>query len=130
MTTELLQELKDLDVAGKDIKTLYMEISALCMKHITPKKREGRRAYYLSIEYLMGRMFHNNLLELGVLEEAEKILSAKGVNVADFEEIEDAAATAVWDGLRLAFSIRRQVAHILSTAMGYAINTAYSSKSL
>ncbi len=91
MTTELLQELKDLDVAGKDIKTLYMEISALCMKHITPKKREGRRAYYLSIEYLMGRMFHNNLLELGVLEEAEKILSAKGVNVADFEEIEDAA---------------------------------------
>ena len=91
MTTELLQELKDLDVAGKDIKTLYTEISALCMKHITPKKREGRRAYYLSIEYLMGRMFHNNLLELGVLEEAEKILSAKGVNVADFEEIEDAA---------------------------------------
>ena len=91
MTTELLQELKDLDVAGKDIKTLYMEISALCMKHITPKKREGRRAYYLSIEYLMGRMFHNNFLELGVLEEAEKILSAKGVNVADFEEIEDAA---------------------------------------
>ena len=89
--TELLQELKDLDVAGKDIKTLYTEISALCMKHITPKKREGRRAYYLSIEYLMGRMFHNNLLELGVLEEAEKILSEKGVNVADFEEIEDAA---------------------------------------
>ena len=89
--TELLQELKDLDVAGKDIKTLYTEISALCMKYIAPKKREGRRAYYLSIEYLMGRMFHNNLLELGVLEEAEKILSAKGVNVADFEEIEDAA---------------------------------------
>ena len=127
MTTELLQELKDLDVAGKDIKTLYMEISALCMKHITPKKREGRRAYYLSIEYLMGRMFHNNLLELGVLEEAEKILSAKGVNVADFEEIEDAA---LGNGGLLAFSIRRQVAHILSTAMGYAINTAYSSKSL
>ncbi len=89
--TELLQELKDLDVAGKDIKTLYTEISALCMKYIAPKKREGRRAYYLSIEYLMGRMFHNNLLELGVLEEAEKILSAKGVNVAGFEEIEDAA---------------------------------------
>ena len=91
MTTELLQELKDLDVAGKDIKTLYTEISALCMKHITPKKREGRRAYYLSIEYLMGRMFHNNLLELGVLEEAEKILSKKGVNISDFEDIEDAA---------------------------------------
>lgn len=89
--TELLQELKDLDVAGKDVKTLYTEISALCMKYIAPKKREGRRAYYLSIEYLMGRMFHNNLLELGVLEEAEKILSAKGVKVSDFEDIEDAA---------------------------------------
>lgn len=91
MKTELLQELKKLNTAGKDLKTLYTEISELCMKYITPKKREGRRAYYLSIEYLMGRMFHNNLLELGVLEEAEKILREKGVNVADFEDVEDAA---------------------------------------
>ena len=68
MNTKLLQDLKDYDAAGKDIKTLYTEISELCMKYITPERREGRRAYYLSIEYLMGRMFHNNLLELGVLE--------------------------------------------------------------
>lgn len=91
MTTELLRELKEYDAAGKDLKTLYTEISELCMKYIAPKKTAGRRAYYLSIEYLMGRMFHNNLLELGVLEEAEKILSEKGVNVSDFEDIEDAA---------------------------------------
>lgn len=91
MNTKLLQDLKEYDAAGKDIKTLYTEISGLCMKYITPEKHEGRKAYYLSIEYLMGRMFHNNLLELGVLEEAEKILSEKGVKIGDFEEIEDAA---------------------------------------
>ena len=91
MNTKLLQDLKEYDAAGKDIKTLYTEISELCMHYITPEKHEGRKAYYLSIEYLMGRMFHNNLLELGVLEEAEKILSEKGVKIGDFEEIEDAA---------------------------------------
>ena len=124
MTTELLQELKDLDVAGKDIKTLYMEISALCMKHITPKKREGRRAYYLSIEYLMGRMFHNNFLELGVLEEAEKILSAKGVNVADFEEIEDAALGNGGLG-RLAACVLDSAAGCAYPLDGYGIRYKY-----
>ncbi len=92
MRSELLEELHKLDVAGKDIKTLYTEISNLCMKHVEFHKPGGeRRAYYLSIEYLMGRMFHNNLLELGVLDEAERILREKGVEISSFEEVEDAA---------------------------------------
>lgn len=92
MRSELLEELQHLDVAGKDIKTLYTEISGLCMKHVEFHKPNGeRRAYYLSIEYLMGRMFHNNLLELGVLDEAERILREKGVEISAFEEVEDAA---------------------------------------
>ncbi len=92
MRSELLEELQHLDVAGKDIKTLYTEISNLCIKHVEFHKPGGeRRAYYLSIEYLMGRMFHNNLLELGVLDEAERILREKGVEISSFEEVEDAA---------------------------------------
>lgn len=89
----ILDELKRLDVQGKDLKTLYTEISELCMKHIGKRCYDDneKRAYYLSIEYLMGRMFHNNLLELGVLEDAERILREKGVEISDFEEVEDAA---------------------------------------
>lgn len=89
---ELLKELKRLEPAGKSTKELYNEISQFAMKYIAPewKGYAKRRAYYFSIEFLMGRMFYNNLMELGVLEQTAKILAEKGVDMNDFEEVEDA----------------------------------------
>lgn len=50
-----------------------------------------RRAYYLSAEYLMGRLIHNNLLCSGLLDEATEALVQAGIDPARLEEIEDAA---------------------------------------
>lgn len=50
-----------------------------------------RRAYYLSAEFLVGRAVYNNLLCLGLTEEVDKMLGEKGMSLAAFEEIEDAA---------------------------------------
>ena len=50
-----------------------------------------RRAYYLSAEYLMGRLIHNNLLCSGLLDEATEALVQLGIDPARLEEIEDAA---------------------------------------
>ena len=87
-----LQELKKLDTAGKDVKTLYNEISALAMKCADGGcTAEKRSAYYLSMEFLIGRSVFNNLMELGVLEETRAILGEKGLDINVFEEIEDAA---------------------------------------
>ena len=56
------------------------------------KSRESRRkAYYFSAEYLMGRMVHSNLFNLGLLEQIDAAFKAKGVDLACMEEIEDAA---------------------------------------
>ena len=56
------------------------------------KSREVRRkAYYFSAEYLMGRMVHSNLFNLGLLEQVNEAFKAKGVDLACMEEIEDAA---------------------------------------
>ncbi len=52
---------------------------------------EHRRAYYLSAEFLMGRMMYNNLYAMGVLEHTKKLLAEKGVDINVFEEIDDAA---------------------------------------
>ena len=51
----------------------------------------GRRAAYLSAEYLMGRLVFNNLYAMGVLKDVRQRLALKGVNLADLEDIEDAA---------------------------------------
>ena len=50
-----------------------------------------RRAYYLSAEYLMGRLIHNNLLCSGLLDEATEALVQAGIDPSRLEEIEDAA---------------------------------------
>ena len=56
------------------------------------KRREsGRKAYYFSAEYLMGRLVYSNLFNLGLLEQIKNALAAKGVDLAELEDIEDAA---------------------------------------
>lgn len=86
-----LEKLRGVETIGKDATQLYNEISLLAMKYIQASEKPNRCASYLSIEFLIGRVFYNNLLELGVLKEVSEILKEKGVNIALFEEIEDAA---------------------------------------
>ncbi len=46
-----------------------------------------RRVYYFSLEYLMGRLFGNNLLSTGLLESARDALASLG---QDFDQIREA----------------------------------------
>ncbi|MDE5721631.1 MAG: glycogen/starch/alpha-glucan family phosphorylase [Clostridia bacterium] len=88
-----LQSLEKLEAQNKDSITLYNEISSLALKCAgEPEPSTSKRsAYYLSMEFLIGRSFFNNLMELGVLEETREILAKKGIDINVFEEIEDAA---------------------------------------
>lgn len=106
-----LHSLKELDIRNKDIITLYNEISALAMKYAgeIDETKNKKCAYYLSMEFLIGRSFYNNLLELGVLEETREILAGKGIDINIFEEIEDAAlGNGDWEDWRHVFSIPPQ----------------------
>ena len=89
----LLERLENIGVKDKTAAELYQEISAACMDEILSEKQKApaRRAYYFSVEYLMGRMFFNNLLALGVLDEARAIFAKKGFDLNTFEDVEDAA---------------------------------------
>lgn len=49
-------------------------------------KNDCRRVYYLSLEYLMGRLLENNLVSLNIYDETRDALDALGLN---FEEILD-----------------------------------------
>ena len=91
--TQFTLKLKELDAKNKNVIDLYNEISALAMEFGTDKaeKPAKRNAYYLSMEFLIGRSFYNNLMELGLLRETKEILADKGIDINVFEEIEDAA---------------------------------------
>ncbi|MDR1619971.1 MAG: glycogen/starch/alpha-glucan phosphorylase [Clostridiales bacterium] len=55
------------------------------------RRGQARRAYYFSAEYMMGRMLYNNLYALGLLNKVRDAFLARGMDIAAFEEIEDAA---------------------------------------
>lgn len=90
----ILQEIRGIDAEGKGVVALYNEISAIVAEGAYTDARAARRgscACYLSIEYLVGRAFYNNLMEAGILKDVREILAAKGVDIAVFEQIGDAA---------------------------------------
>ena len=77
---------------------LHNAISGAAMDAIAPiwKKKEDerfprRKAAYLSMEYLVGRLVYNNLYCMGLLDDTKKLLAEKGVDIAVMEDIEDDA---------------------------------------
>ncbi|MDE6274859.1 MAG: glycogen/starch/alpha-glucan phosphorylase, partial [Clostridiales bacterium] len=122
----LLEKLSRITVEGKSVKELYNEISSVCMSEIEYSwgKKSKKNAYYLSVEFLMGRMFFNNLMELGVLTEVKKIFESKGFDLNRFEEIEDAALGNGGLG-RLAACFLDSAAGIDCPLHGYGIRYRY-----
>ena len=77
---------------------LHNALGAACMEALAPvwARKEAarapkRQAFYLSMEYLTGRLVYNNLYCMGMLEEARALLAEKGVDLAILEDIEDDA---------------------------------------
>lgn len=89
----VIDKIKAIQTEGKGAVALYNEISSIVMEAAAADVSlpDGRCAYYLSMEFLTGRGFYNNLMELGLLEGVRVALEQKGVDIALFEEIEDAA---------------------------------------
>ena len=50
-----------------------------------------RKAYYISAEYLIGRLVYSNLYHLGILDEMKQLFAERGVDLAVLEDVEDAA---------------------------------------
>ncbi len=73
------------------VSSVFMELIAQNHSASLEKHLSGRRAMYLSMEFLMGRAVHNNLMCAGIYEVAEEILNAHGRSLDDLETIEDAA---------------------------------------
>ncbi|MBD5585094.1 MAG: glycogen/starch/alpha-glucan phosphorylase [Clostridia bacterium] len=124
--TEFTNKLKELATEGKTTAELYNEISAYAMSYGLAKatKPATRNAYYLSMEFLIGRSFYNNLMELGLLDETKEILATKGIDINVFEEIEDAALGNGGLG-RLAACFLDSAAGLGLPLQGYGIRYKY-----
>ena len=65
---------------------MLKETNAMAAKkcHASGKKK----LYYISAEFLIGKLLSNNLINLGVYEDVRKQLAENGKNICEIEEIE------------------------------------------
>ena len=55
------------------------------------RRMGARKAYYISAEYLIGRLVYSNMYNLGILDEMKALFAERGVDLAVLEDIEDDA---------------------------------------
>ena len=106
------------------VSSVFMELIAQNHSASLEKHLSTRRAMYLSMEFLMGRAVHNNLMCAGIYETAEEILNAHGRSLDDLETIEDAALGNGGLGRLAACFLDSAAAHDLPLD-GYGIRYKY-----
>lgn len=86
------------------------------------EEKDPKRAYYLSIEYLIGRLLGSNLSNLGLYDLYQEALLDLGVVVEDMRELEDDAALGNGGLGRLAACMLDSMATLGMPGYGYGIN--------
>lgn len=83
------------DACGKDLilctdEELYTGLLCLTQSMATGKEsKEGKKKlYYISAEFLIGKLLSNNLINLGIYDDVKEILDSCGKSLSKIEEVE------------------------------------------
>jgi len=85
-------------------------------------KNNKRKLYYISAEFLIGKLLSNNLINLGIYEEVEKILEQNGKKLSVIEEIEPEPSLGNGGLGRLAACFLDSIATLSLNGDGIGIN--------
>lgn len=88
-------------------------------------RKDVKRVYYLSLEFLIGRSLSNSLLNIGFPEECAAALAAVGLKLEDLSECEPDAALGNGGLGRLAACFLDSLASLALPGFGYGIRYEY-----
>ena len=88
--SDLAKEMYGKTIEETTDKELYYVLLNLTkgMMHATIPTDGKKKVYYISAEFLIGKLLSNNLINLGVYEKVENILKEKGRELSRIEEAE------------------------------------------
>lgn len=81
---------KGQDLASLSNEAIYKELLYYVKENAEkmPKNTAKRKVYYISAEFLIGKLLSNNLINLGVYQEVKEALSAVGKSISEVEDLE------------------------------------------
>ncbi|WCL50269.1 glycogen/starch/alpha-glucan phosphorylase [Leptospira sp. GIMC2001] len=100
-------------------------IDRLNETHEVYENEKPKKIYYFSLEFLIGRTLHNALLNLGLYDTINKVISGFGFNLADILEYETDAGLGNGGLGRLAACFLDSLATLDIPGFGYGIRYDY-----
>ena len=77
------------ECSNEEIYFALLETVQQLSKEKESDKSSKKKLYYISAEFLIGKLLSNNLINLGIYDEVKEILSQNGKDLCEIEELEN-----------------------------------------
>ena len=131
---KVLRTLYRVDLEGADTKQIYQAVSNVIENYVVSiwmkyykqyLKEKPKMVYYMSMEFLVGRILGNDLINLGAYTEVKEALEELGVNLNELEDCEPDPALGNGGLGRLAACFLDSLASLGYPAYGCGIRYHY-----
>ena len=87
---EKLNQVLGKEIAQASNEEIYHALLSIVQEMASEKERTDskKKLYYISAEFLIGKLLSNNMINLGIYKEVKEILEANGKDIAQIEEAE------------------------------------------
>ncbi|MBS6723122.1 MAG: glycogen/starch/alpha-glucan phosphorylase [Clostridiales bacterium] len=87
---EIITQALGKEIAEASNEEIYDALLTVVEEMAEKKERTDgkKKLYYISAEFLIGKLLSNNMINLGIYKEVKEVLEASGRNLAEIEEIE------------------------------------------
>ena len=87
---ETLQQKLGKEIAQASNEEIYGALLTMVQEMAGEKERTDskKKLYYISAEFLIGKLLSNNMINLGIFNEVKDVLAQNGKNIAEIEEVE------------------------------------------
>ena len=111
------------DASNEELyKGLLAITQAEAEKKLPFESKKKKKIYYLSAEFLIGKLLSNNLINLGLFDEAREILEKNGKDITAIEEIEEEPSLGNGGLGRLASCFLDSIATLNLNGCGVGLN--------